>query len=107
MMWRRKRILEDLDRDIREHLDLEIQDNVDRGMSPEDARYAALRKFGNVTHVKEQTRDVWSFVRLEQWLQDFRLALRSLRKSPGFAITAVLILTLGIAANVIVFGVVQ
>jgi len=106
-MWRRKRILEDLDRDIREHLDLEIQDNVDRGMSPEDARYAALRKFGNVTHVKEQTRDVWSFVRLEQWLQDFRLALRSLRKSPGFAITAVLILTLGIAANVIVFGVVQ
>jgi len=104
---RRRRILEDLDRDIREHLELEIQDNIDRGMSPEDARYAALRKFGNVTRVKEETRAVWTFVRLEQWLQDFRLALRSLRHSPGFAITAVLILALGIAANVIVFGVVQ
>lgn len=106
-MIRRRRILEDLDRDIREHLELEIQDNIDRGMSPEEARYAALRKFGNVTRVKEETRAVWTFVRLEQWLQDFRLALRSLRHSPGFASTAVLILALGIAANVIVFGVVQ
>ena len=107
MIWRRRRMLEDLDRDIREHLELEIRDNIDRGMSPEDARYAALRKFGNVTRIKEQTRAVWTFVRLEQWLQDFRLALRSLRKSPGFAITVVLILALGIAANVIVFGVLQ
>jgi predicted permease len=104
-MWRRKRILDDLDRDIREHLELEVQDNIDRGMAPDAARYAALRKFGNVTRVKEDTRAVWSFVWLEQWLQDFRLALRSLRRNPGLACTAVLILTLGIAANVIVFGV--
>jgi predicted permease len=106
-MWRRRRILEDLDREIREHLELEVQDNIDRGMSPGDAHYAALRKFGNVTRIKEQTRAVWTFVWLEQLLQDFRLALRSLHRTPGFAVTAVLILTLGIAANVIVFGVVQ
>ena len=105
MIRRRKRMLEDLDRDIREHIELEVQDNIDRGMSPEDARYAALRKFGNVTRVKEETRAVWTFVWLEQLLQDFRLALRSLRRNPGFAFTAVLILALGIAANVIVFGV--
>jgi predicted permease len=105
MWWRRKRMLKDLDRDIREHLELEVQDNLDRGMSPEDARYAALRTFGNVTRVKEETRGVWISVRLEQLLQDFRLALRSLRRNPGFAFTAVLILALGIAANVIVFGV--
>ena len=74
-------------------------------MSPEAARYAALRNFGNVTRIKEETRAVWTFIWLEQWLRDFRLALRSLRKNPGFAFSAVLILTLGIAANVIVFGV--
>ncbi len=105
MTWRRKRILEDLDRDIREHLEFEVQDNIDQGMATEAARYAALRKFGNVTRIKEETRAVWTFVWLEQLLQDFRLALRSLRKNPGFALTAILILTLGIAANVIVFGV--
>ncbi len=105
MIRRRKRILEDLDRDIREHIELEVQDNIDRGMSPDDARYAALRKFGNMTWIREETRAVWTFVRLEQILQDFRLALRSLRKNPGFAFTAILILSLGIAGNVIVFGV--
>ena len=104
-MWRRKRILEDLDRDIREHLELEVQENIDRGMSPEEARYAALRKFGNVTRIKEETREVWGLVWLEQLFQDFRLARRSLSKNPGFAFTAILILSLGIAANVIVFGV--
>jgi putative ABC transport system permease protein len=54
-------------------------------MSPEDARYAALRKFGNVTRIKEETREVWSFFWLGQVLQDIRLGLRTLRKSPGRA----------------------
>ncbi len=103
----RKRMMEGLDQDIREHLAMETQDNIERGMSPEEARYAAMRKFGNVTWVKEETREVWSFVWLEQLLQDVRFALRILRKNPGFALTAVLILALGIAANVIVFGVLQ
>ena len=107
MIKRRKRMLEDLDRDIREHIDIETQDNIARGMSPEDARYAAMRKFGNVRRVKEETREVWILVWLEQLQQDVRFALRTLRKNPGFALTAVIILALGIAANVIVFGVLQ
>lgn len=106
-MTDRKRIMDDLDRDIREHIEMETQDNIDRGMSPEEARYAAIRKFGNITRIKEDTRAVWSPVWLEQLTQDFRLALRSLRKNRGFAFTAVLILTLAIAANVIVFGVLE
>jgi len=102
-----KRMMADLDRDIREHIEMETQDNIGRGMSPGDARYAAMRKFGNVRRVKEDTREVWIFVWLEQLLQDVRFALRTLRKNPGFALTAAVILALGIAANVIVFGVVQ
>jgi hypothetical protein len=55
-------MLDDLDRDIREHLEQETQDNIERGMSPEEARYAAMRKFGNVTRAKEETRALWRFM---------------------------------------------
>jgi len=55
-------MLEDLDQEIRDHIEMATQENIGRGMSPEEARYAALRKFGNVTRVKEDTREVWSFV---------------------------------------------
>jgi hypothetical protein len=71
-MSRRKRMLENLDRDIRDHIEMETQDNIERGMPPEEAHYAALRKFGNVTRVQEETREVWGFGWLEQLLEEIR-----------------------------------
>ncbi len=104
-MIRRKRMLADLEQDIRDHLERETQDNIDRGMSAEDARFAALRKFGNVARVKEQTWEVWNFVWLEQLLQDIRFGVRTLTRSPGLTVAAVTAIALGIGINVGIFSV--
>src|ERR1700733_9137823 len=106
-MNRRKRMLEGLDEDIREHIAQRTQENIDRGMSPEEARFAALRKFGNVTRAKEDEREIWSFVWLEELFQYIRYALHTLAKNTRFTAIAVLSLTLGIGGTTTIFTLVK
>jgi predicted permease len=97
----------DLDQEVRSHLELLIAENIRAGMPPHEAQRAARIELGGVEQVKEQVRDSRTGAFLDSLLQDFRFAVRQLHRSPGFAVTAVLILALGVAANVIVFGVLQ
>lgn len=94
----------DLDADIRDHLERETQDNIERGMAPEEARYAALRKFGSITLAKEDTRSVWIPVWLDQLRQDVRSAGWMLRRSPGFAAVAIVTLALAIGPTAAIFS---
>lgn len=107
MKRRAKHLLNDLDQEIREHIELATQENMARGMTPEEARHAAMLKFGNVTRVKEDAREVWTAVWLEQFVQDVRFALRGLRRTPVFTVVAILTLAIGIGANTTIFGVIN
>ena len=96
---------QELERDIADHIAMETDENIARGMSPVEARYAALRKFGNVARVKEDTRSVWGWAALDTWRADVRHALRRIRRSPGTAALAVLSLALAFVPSVTVFSV--
>jgi putative ABC transport system permease protein len=104
-MMRRKRALEVLEQQIRDHLEQETHDNIERGLSPDEARHAAVRKFGNVALVKEDVRAVWTPIWIEQFLQDVRYGLRMLRRNPGFTAVAIVTLALGIGITASVFSV--
>jgi len=106
MFWR-KRTAEDFAEEIKAHLELEADDLKREGLSEHEARRKARCEFGNVRAAQEKFYLKGRFVWLDNLLQDLRFALRQMQRSPGFALTAVLILALGIAANVIVFGVLQ
>lgn len=106
-LFSRRRRYDELSESIREHLDEKIDDLMDRGMTREQAESAARREFGNVTRIEERSREVWQWPTLESILADIRFALRQLRKSPGFAITAILTLSLSFAATIAIFALVN
>src|SRR5256885_16358715 len=97
----------DLDREMATHLDRAIEENLQRGMSVEEAKRQALIRFGGMEQAKEQHREARGLPALDILAQDLRYAFRTLGRDPGFATVSILILALAIGANVAVFSVVN
>ncbi len=97
----------DLERELRSDLELEAEEQQALGLSPEQARQAALRALGNPALIKEQAHSVWAWNSLESLLRDFRYSLRSLCKSPGFTAIAIAVMALGIGSNAALFTVIR
>ena len=108
MRWRRiKKLDADLDRELQSDIELEEQEQRDRGAPPEEARYAARRAFGNTALIREQAHEAWGWARFERLWQDVRYAWRGFGRNPVFTITVIATLAVGIGATTAVFSVVD
>src|ERR1019366_2117463 len=97
--FRRKQVDQELNDELRDHLEQQIKENLATGMSHEDARYSALRALGGMTQIEQKCRDARGASVMDDLVQDLRYGFRQLWRSRGFSFLAILCLTLGIGAN--------
>ena len=107
MLFGRSREAERINAELQFHIEHQIAENIASGMSPEEARYAALRAFGNPTLLREQARENWSWNFMESLLRDLRYGIRTLARTPGFSLIAIIVMALGIGSTIALFTVVD
>jgi len=105
--WQGRKRDADVQRELQSDIDLEEEEQRESGVPPQEARHAALRAFGNPTLISEQTRAVWTWNGLENFLRDVRISIRTLFRSPGFSVLAVLVMALCIGAATSLFTVMR
>src|SRR5262245_48242424 len=103
-LFRRRGWDERVDEELEFHIGMEIEENIRRGMAPLDARAAAHRKIGNRTQVSEDVHQMNTILFLDETARNVRVSLRTLRQNPGFTLTAVLVLALGLGASTAMFS---